>query len=114
MRQAVPDGMWWLWMPIHRRAHHAPIIWRVFWVVGAEMCDVVGDCGHRHLTADEARACPWEPDQVPAVGAGLVVWIRDPDYAPPHLSDPAYLARRRERRGVRRAPFQLEFALEAQ
>lgn len=71
--------MLWLWLPIHRRAHHAPIVWVVMWIVG-DPWRPVGDCGHRHKTREEAFACPWEPDLLPLAGAGVVQWARDPDY----------------------------------
>jgi hypothetical protein len=40
-------------------------------------------CGRRHASADDAAACSWKPDPLPSVGAGLVVWIRDPEYRAP-------------------------------
>lgn len=103
-RQQLPDGMWWLWMPIHRRAHHAPICWIVLWVTG-DSADAIGSCDHRHATREDALACPWEPDPLPPIGAGVVTWTRDPEYRT--VGEVMAEARRAAQ------PRQLELALEA-
>lgn len=64
--------------PQKRQAGWAPLVWVVYWLDGDER--YVGDCRHRHLTADEATMCPWEPDPLPPVGAGVLVQVRDPEY----------------------------------
>lgn len=58
--------------------------------------------GHRHATADDAAACPFEPVDLPEVCAGLVRQFRDPAY---HV----------EREGAPRTHLraQLELALKA-
>ena len=56
----------------------APLVWVVLWI--DEVGHGHGTCGHRHASADEATACPWEPAEVPPVGAGLVRQVRDPLY----------------------------------
>lgn len=56
----------------------APLVWQVIWVdAGGEG---LGSCGHRHATAGEATACPFEPPAPPDECAGLVRQVRDPDY----------------------------------
>jgi len=90
----------------------APLVWLVLWVDAAGRG--LGDCGHRHATDTEATLCPWEPAAAPVVSAGLVRQVRDPAYAPAHLSDSAYLARRAARDALRAAvSAQLELDLEA-
>lgn len=56
----------------------APVVWQVIWI-GADG-RVLGACGHRHATADEATRCPFEPASLPEVCAGLVRQVRDPEY----------------------------------
>lgn len=55
-----------------------PLVWQVIWIDADGRG--LGACGHRHVTADEATACPFEPDDLPEVCAGLVRQFRDPDY----------------------------------
>lgn len=55
-----------------------PLVWQVIWVDANE--HGLGACGHRHATADDAAACPFEPASLPEVCAGLVRQVRDPDY----------------------------------
>jgi hypothetical protein len=64
--------------PQKRQRGWAPLVWVVEWVDTGERH--VAMCGHRHATADEATMCPWEPNPLPPVGAGLVVQVRDPEY----------------------------------
>lgn len=66
--------------PQKRQAGWAPLVWVVSWTTDDADRASVGDCGHRHPTADEATMCPWEPSPLPPVGAGLVVQVRDPEY----------------------------------
>jgi hypothetical protein len=65
----------------------------------------LGACGHRHATADEATLCPFEPERLPDVCAGLVREVRDPEYVTEgqriHAAEQA------------RRPQQLELALDA-
>lgn len=56
----------------------APLVWQVIWVGGDGRG--LGACGHRHGSADEATACPFEPSGLPDVCAGLVREVRDPEY----------------------------------
>lgn len=62
------------------------LCWVVMWVVpfDDDVRDAItgrgiGNCGHEHVTADEAFACPWEPSPLPPIGAGLVREIRADD-----------------------------------
>lgn len=59
----------------------APHVWQVIWI-GADGRGL-GACGHRHATADDAAACPFEPSGLPEVCAGLVRQVRDPAYSVP-------------------------------
>ena len=76
------DTLWWLDPPAKRRRGWAPLVWVVMWVAGDDAVRI-GTCGHRHPDASSAMACPWEPDPLPPVGAGLVVYVRDPEYRAP-------------------------------
>lgn len=59
----------------------APLVWMVVWVAADGRG--LGTCGHRHATPDEATLCPFEPERLPDVCAGLVREVRDPDYRTP-------------------------------
>lgn len=86
-----------------------PLVWQVVWV--DELGHGHGTCGHRHADAADATACPWEPDVLPPIGAGLVRRVRDPEY---HEPERAYVAGRARIAAARRATApQLELALEA-
>lgn len=69
----------------------APRVWMVIWV--DEHGRGHGRCGHRHATEDDAIACPFEPDDLPVVCAGLVRTVRDPAYTAPERALAAAKAR---------------------
>lgn len=76
-----------------------PVVWQVIWV--GDDGRGHGACGHRHATTDNATACAFEPEGLPALCSGLVRQVRDPAYTAPEDD----LARRR-------APRQLELGLD--
>lgn len=55
----------------------APLVWQVIWI--DERGEGLGACGHRHPDAGEATLCPFEPDGLPIICAGLVREVRDPE-----------------------------------
>lgn len=85
-----------------------PLVWQVIWVDANG--HGLGTCGHRHVAADEATMCPFEPDDAPVISVGLVREVRDPEYVTPQLT---YAAGRARIEAARRAEptAQLELSL---